>query len=31
MIPWEREVYVHLLIDYIEEENNRQKSNQQSL
>ena len=29
MIPWEREIYVQMLVDYIEEENERQK-NQQS-
>jgi hypothetical protein len=28
MIPWEREVYVQMLIDYIEEENNRTKTTQ---
>jgi len=26
MIPWEREVYVQMLIEYIQEENERQKS-----
>ena len=25
MIPWEREVYLQMLIDYIKEENDRQK------
>jgi len=25
MIPWEREVYIQMLIDYIKEENDRQK------
>jgi len=25
MIPWEREVYTTLLLDYIKEENERQK------
>ena len=29
MIPWEREVYVTMLVEYIKEENERQK-NQQS-
>jgi len=29
MIPWEREIYVQMLVDYIKEENERQK-NQQS-
>ncbi len=28
MIPWEREVYVQMLIDYIDEENNRNKTTQ---
>lgn len=28
MIPWEREIYVTLLIEYIKEENERQKQNQ---
>jgi hypothetical protein len=28
MIPWEREVYVQMLTDYIEEENNRNKTTQ---
>ena len=27
MIPWEREVYVTLLSDYIKEENERQNKN----
>ena len=26
MIPWEREIYVQMLVDYIKEENERQKS-----
>lgn len=25
MIPWEREVYIQMLIEYIQEENDRQK------
>jgi hypothetical protein len=25
MIPWEREVYIQMLIEYIKEENDRQK------
>lgn len=29
MIPWEREVYIKLLLDYLEEE--RQKAEQQKL
>ena len=28
MIPWEREVYVQMLIEFIEEENDRIKSQQ---
>jgi|TARA_B100000085_G_scaffold257216_1_gene258340 hypothetical protein len=28
MIPWEREIYVQMLVDYIKEENERQKSQQ---
>jgi len=28
MLPWEREIYVQMLIDYIEEENNRNKTSQ---
>jgi hypothetical protein len=28
MIPWEREVYVSLLTDYIKEENDRIKTEQ---
>jgi|TARA_B100000902_G_C27315449_1_gene921011 hypothetical protein len=28
MIPWEREIYVTMLVDYIKEENERQKSQQ---
>jgi hypothetical protein len=26
MLPWEREIYVQMLIDYIEEENNKNKT-----
>jgi hypothetical protein len=26
MIPWEREVYVQMLIEFIEEENERRKN-----
>ena len=29
MIPWEREIYVSLLINHIKEENERIKSEQQ--
>lgn len=25
MMPWEREIYVSMLIDYVKEENDRQK------
>jgi hypothetical protein len=28
MIPWEREVYVQMLIEFVEEENERIKSQQ---
>lgn len=28
MIPWEREIYVGMLIDYIKEENERIKNQQ---
>lgn len=28
MIPWEREIYIKMLVDYIKEENERQKSQQ---
>jgi hypothetical protein len=28
MIPWEREVYVQMLIEFIEEENDRIKNQQ---
>ncbi len=31
MIPWERDVYVAMLIQYIEEENERIKQQQQSM
>jgi len=30
MLPWEREVYVQQLVDYIEEENEKIKNRQQS-
>ena len=29
MIPWEREIYVDMLIEHIKEENKRQKEEQQ--
>ncbi len=25
MLPWEREIYISLLVDYIKEENEKQK------
>jgi hypothetical protein len=28
MLPWEREIYVALLVDHIKEENERQKAQQ---
>ena len=28
MMPWEKEIYVHLLLSWIEEENERQKQQQ---
>jgi|TARA_Y100000389_G_C17465318_1_gene524956 hypothetical protein len=28
MIPWEREIYVTMLVEYIKEENERQKNQQ---
>ncbi len=28
MIPWEREIYVTMLVEYIKEENERQKKQQ---
>jgi len=30
LIPWEREVYVQMLIEYIEEENERIKNQQRN-
>ena len=29
MLPWEREIYVDMLIEHIKEENKRQKEEQQ--
>jgi len=29
MMPWEREIYVSMLIDYVKEENDRIKQEQQ--
>jgi hypothetical protein len=26
MLPWEREIYVHMLIDYIKEEESKKKN-----
>jgi len=31
MIPWEREVYVQLLMKYLEEEEQRQKAHEQKM
>ena len=31
MIPWERDVYVSLLINYIKEENERKRKEQRKL
>jgi len=31
MIPWEREVYVQLLMKYLEEEEQRQKAQEQKM
>jgi hypothetical protein len=28
MLPWERDIYIQMLIDFIEEENNRNKTSQ---
>jgi hypothetical protein len=28
MIPWERDVYVQMLADFIEEQNNKNKTSQ---
>ena len=30
MLPWEREIYVDMLINYIKEENEKQKQEQAS-
>jgi hypothetical protein len=30
MLPWEREIYVDLLVSYIKEENEKEKRRQQS-
>jgi len=29
MIPWEREIYVNLLVNYIKEENEKQRRRQE--
>ena len=29
MLPWEREIYVDMLVEHIKEENKRQKEEQQ--
>ena len=31
MIPWERDIYVNLLINYIKEENYRRKREQEKM
>ena len=31
MIPWERDIYVNLLINYIKEENDRRKREQEMM
>ena len=31
MIPWERDIYVDLLINYIKEENDRRKREQEKM
>ena len=31
MIPWERDIYVNLLINYIKEENDRRKREQEKM
>ena len=31
MVPWEREIYVDMLITYIKEENEKEKRRQQGL
>ena len=31
MVPWEREIYVDMLITYIKEENEKEKQRQQGL
>ena len=30
MLPWEREIYVDMLVSYIKEENEKEKRRQQS-
>ena len=30
MLPWERQLYVDMLIQYVEEENEKQKAQQQA-
>ena len=30
MIPWEREIYINMLLQYLEEENERLKQKQKS-
>jgi hypothetical protein len=31
MIPWERDIYVNMLINYIKEENERRKREQEKM
>ncbi len=31
MIPWERDIYVDMLINYIKEENDRRKKEQEKM
>ena len=31
MIPWEREIYIHMLMEHIKEENERQAEQQRKL
>jgi len=31
MIPWERDIYVSMLINYIKEENDRRKREQEKM
>lgn len=31
MIPWEREIYISMLVDFIKEENDRRKAEEQKV